>query len=64
MMTSAGEAPPTLEEFLNYFGFGPMSGLRTAENRLNSLLDEHGIRTLQYSHVDMGLRERVALRKN
>lgn len=33
MMTSAGEAPPTLEEFLNYFGFGPMSGLRTAENR-------------------------------
>lgn len=41
-----------------------MSGLRTAENRLASLLDEHGIRTLRYSHLDAGLRERVALRKD
>lgn len=64
IMTAAGEAPPTLEEFLDYFGFGPMSSLRTAENRLTSLLDEHGIRTLRYSHLDMELRERVALRKS
>jgi hypothetical protein len=64
IMAAAGEAPPTLEEFLDYFGLGPMSGLRTAENRLTSLLDGHGIRTLRYSHLDMGLRERVALRKN
>lgn len=59
LMTTAGEAPPTLEEFLDYFGFGPMSSLRTAENRLTSLLDEHGIRTLRYSHLDMELRKRV-----
>lgn len=64
IMAAAGEAPPTLEEFLGYFGFGPMNGLRAAENRLSSLLDEHGIRTLTYSHLDMGLRERVALRKD
>lgn len=63
-MTAVGETPPTLEEFLGHFGFGPMSGLRTAENRLSSLLDEHGIRTLRYSHLDTGLRERVALRKD
>lgn len=64
IMTAAGEAPPTLEEFLQYFGFGPTSDLRTAENRLTSLLDEHGIRTLRYSHLDAGLRKRVALRKD
>jgi hypothetical protein len=64
IMTAAGETPPTLEEFLEYFGFGPVSGLRTAENRLTSLLDEHGIRTLRYSHLDLGLRERVAQRKD
>lgn len=64
LVTAAGETPPTLEEFLDYFGFGPMSGLRTAENRLTSLLDEHGIRTLRYSHLDKGLRERVVLRKD
>jgi hypothetical protein len=64
IMSAAGEAPPTLEEFLDYFGFGPVSGLRTAENRLSSLLAEHGIRTLRYSQLDMGLREQVALRKN
>lgn len=64
IMTATGEAPPTLAEFLDYFGFGSMSGLRTAENRLTSLLDEHGIRTLRYSHLDMGLRERVALCKS
>lgn len=59
LMTTAGEASPTLEEFLDYFGFGPMSSLQTAENRLNSLLEEHGIRTLRYSHLDMELRKRV-----
>ncbi|MFM2058914.1 MAG: hypothetical protein RLY71_3299 [Pseudomonadota bacterium] len=63
LMTAAGEAPPKLEEFLEYFGFGAIGGLRTAENRLASLLDEHGIRTLRYSHLDMELRERVACRK-
>lgn len=63
IMIAAGEAPPTLGEFLEYLGFGPMSSLRTAENRLTSLLDEHGIRTLRYSHLDQGLRERVALSK-
>lgn len=64
IMTAAVEPPPTLEEFLDYFGFGPRSGLRSAENRLTSLLDEHGIRTLRYSNLDKGLRERVALRKD
>jgi hypothetical protein len=64
LMTAAGEVPPTLEEFLGYFGFVPSSSLRTAENRLTSLLDEHGIRTLRYSHLDMGLRARVALQKS
>lgn len=64
VMTSAGAAPPTLEEFLKHFGFGPMSNLRTAENRLTSLLDEHGIRTFRYSHLDAGLRERVAKHKD
>lgn len=64
MMTAAGEVPPTLAEFLKYFGFGPASVLRTAENRLTSLLDEHGIRTLMYSHLDAGFRDRVAHRKD
>lgn len=64
LMTAAGEAPPTLAEFLKYFGFGPASVLRTAENRLTSLLDGHGIRTLMYSHLDAELRERVAQRKD
>lgn len=64
VMTAAGEAPPTLDEFLKYFGFGPMSTLRTAENRLISLLDEHSIRTLNYSHFDKKLRASVALRKD
>ena len=63
IMTVAGETPPTLEEFLEHFGFGPMSGLRTAENRLASLLDNHGIRTLRYSNLDVGLRAQVASRK-
>lgn len=58
------EETPTLEEFLNYFGFGPRSTLRTAENKLASLLDGHGIRILSYSNLDMELRERVANRKN
>ncbi len=64
IMTSAGEVPPTLEEFLDYFGFGSRGILRSAENRLSSLLDEHGIRTLRYSHLDAGLRQRVALQKD
>lgn len=64
IMTGAGEAPPTLEEFLDHFGFGPRGILRTAENRLTSLLDEHGIRTLRYSHLDAGLRQRVVLQKD
>lgn len=63
IMTAGGEAPPTLEEFLKHFGFGPTSNLRTAENRLSSLLDQYGIRTFRYSHLDAGLRERVAYRK-
>lgn len=64
IMTSDGETPPTLEEFLKHFGFGPGSGLRTAENRLSTLMDEHGIRTLRYSHMDAELRQRVAQRKD
>ena len=63
LMTAAGEAPPTLEDFLEHFGFGPKSNLRTAENKLSSLLDFHGIHTLSYSHLDAELRERVAVRK-
>lgn len=63
IMSAAKEIPPTLGEFLEYFGLASTNGLRTAENRLSSLLDGHGIRTLRYSHVDMGLRERVAFRK-
>lgn len=64
IMTSDGENPPTLEEFLKYFGFGPASVLRTAENRLSTLMDEHGIRTLRYSHMDAELRQRVAQQKD
>lgn len=64
IMTAAGESPPTLEEFLQYFGFGPRNGLRTAENRLTSLLDEQSIQILRYSNLDKELSEQLACLKD
>lgn len=64
IIAAAGETAPTLGEFLNHLGFGPNSNLRTAENRLSTLLDGHSIRTQRYSKIDMELRKQVADRKD
>ena len=58
-MTNAGEDPPLLEEFLDYFGFTARTSLRSAENKVTSLLDKFGIKTISFSNIDMELRERV-----
>ncbi|QRO35470.1 hypothetical protein [Chromobacterium violaceum] len=58
-MTNAGEDPPSLEEFLDYFGFTARTSLHSAENKVTSLLDKFGIKTINFSNINMELRERV-----
>jgi hypothetical protein len=58
-MANAGEDPPSLEEFLDYFGFTARASLCTAENKVTSLLDGFGIQTINFSSIDMKHRELV-----
>lgn len=58
-MANVGEDPPSLGEFLDYFGFTARASLRTAENKVTSLLDRFGIKTISFSNIDTEHRERV-----
>jgi hypothetical protein len=63
-MTAAGEVPPSLEEFLGYFGFTARATLTNAENKVISLLDSFAIKTIPSRGYDAQVRERVRKAKN
>jgi len=63
-LTSGGETPPSLEEYLQYFGLVANARLHNVENKISSLLDQFGIKTLRYSKLDLELRKQVANRKS
>lgn len=58
-LTAAGEEPPSLEEFLDYFGFNARTTVNNAENKVMSLLDSFGIKTVRSRGYDSEVRERV-----
>lgn len=58
-LTAANEQPPTLDEFLAYFGFRVRASLNSIENKITSLLDKFGIRIIKFNKMDAKIRAKI-----
>lgn len=62
-MVAVGDEPPILDEFLGYFGFVRNAKLGAVENKISSLLDKFGIRTVQAKKIDFEIRRQIQQEK-
>lgn len=62
-LVAVGDTPPSLDEFLEYFGFVANARLAGVENRITSLLDKFGLQTVRATNIDMEVRRQIQQEK-